>query len=387
MSTFLGIGAGPIQTGIFVSGAARGGFSRIVLADVDEALVDAVRGAGTITVNTAGDRDVCADTYDGIEILDPSDPRELDALKRVAADAAAICTALPSTSLFRHVAPWLSDAFHSAPERRRYVFAAENSTTAADQLRDAVGSFSETYYLDTVIGKMSKVFTTAESDLPPLAPGFDRGHLVEAFNDIYTASAPGIDKLGIEGLYPRRDLWPFEEAKLYGHNTAHFMLAFLLQQRGAHYMSEAAGHPDLVERTRAALVEECGEALCRKHAGVDPFFAPDTFREFAHRLVERMISPVLNDSVERVIRDPERKLGWDDRMMGAIRLCLAQGVTPTHLMTATELAARTCFGWDRDSIAKGLAGLWRDAPQAEVAPLVDHIASLVPDPPAVVDAD
>ena len=54
MRTFLGIGAGPIQTGIFVSGASRGGFSRIVLADVDEALVDAVRLAGSLTVNTAG---------------------------------------------------------------------------------------------------------------------------------------------------------------------------------------------------------------------------------------------------------------------------------------------------------------------------------------------
>ena len=30
MSTFLGIGLGPIQTGIFLAGAAKGGFDRIV---------------------------------------------------------------------------------------------------------------------------------------------------------------------------------------------------------------------------------------------------------------------------------------------------------------------------------------------------------------------
>lgn len=34
---FLGIGAGPIPTGIYVAGAAKGGFDRIVLADVDAA--------------------------------------------------------------------------------------------------------------------------------------------------------------------------------------------------------------------------------------------------------------------------------------------------------------------------------------------------------------
>ena len=32
MKTFLGIGLGPIQTGIFVSGASKGNFDRIVVA-------------------------------------------------------------------------------------------------------------------------------------------------------------------------------------------------------------------------------------------------------------------------------------------------------------------------------------------------------------------
>jgi hypothetical protein len=37
-------------------------------------------------------------------------------------------------------------------------------------------------------------------------------------------------------------------------------------------------------------------------------------------------------------------------------LCLAQDVTPTHLMAASELAARTCFGWDRDAVTDGVPG-------------------------------
>ena len=35
---FLGIGAGPIQTGIFVSGASKGSFDRIVVAEVDDTI-------------------------------------------------------------------------------------------------------------------------------------------------------------------------------------------------------------------------------------------------------------------------------------------------------------------------------------------------------------
>ena len=245
-----------------------------------------------------------------------------------------------------------------------------------------VGTSPETYYLDTVIGKMSKVFTVADSGLPPLAPGFERGHLVEAFNEIYTASAPGIENVGIDGLYPKPDLVPFEEAKLYGHNTVHFVLALLLRERGGQTMDEAARYPDLVEIALSTMVEECGPALCKKYTGADPFFEPDAFRAHAEDLVKRMTSPVLKDDVARVLRDMERKLGWDDRVAGAMRLCLEQGITPPHLMAATELAARKCFGWGHSAVAKGLTGLWRNAPQQEVALLVDEVVQRVPAPPA-----
>ena len=381
MSTLLGIGAGPIQTGIFVSGAARGGFSRIVLADVDKELVKAIRRSGTITVNTAGADAVRSDTYGRIEIYDPFDTDDLETLTTAASEAVAISTALPATVFYRNVAPWLSAAFQSAPDSRRYVYTAENSTTAADELREMVGVFPNTHYLDTVIGKMSKVFTGGEADLPPLAPGLGRGHLVEAFNEIYTSSAPGIPGVGIEGLSPKSDLVPFEEAKLYGHNTVHFLLALLLRERGCRTMADAAHHPDLVAVAQAAMVDECGTALCRKYAGVDPFFTPDVFRAYADNLVARMISPMLNDDIERVLRDMERKLGWNDRLAGAMRLCRDQGVMPSHLMAATEVATRKCFGRDRDAVAKGLTGLWRDGPQTEVGPLIEAIARLVPDAP------
>lgn len=367
MSVLLGIGSGPIQTGIFVSGASRCGFARIVLADVDCELVEAVRKSGTLTVNTAERDRVRTDTYDGIAIYNPADAEDAAALKAVAATADAICTALPSTALYRHVAPWLTDAFDSAPDRCRFVYTAENSTTAADELMQLVGAYAHTHYLDTVIGKMSKVFNVEESDLPPLAPGFDRGHLVEAFNDIYTASAPGVDELGIEGLYPKAPLHPFEEAKLYGHNTTHFMLAALLHVRGCRYMDQAADHPATLALARHILVDECGAALCRKHAGMDPFFDPETFACFAHGLVERMTSPVLRDSVERVIRDPERKLGWSDRMIGAVRLCLSQAVYPVALARVTVDIAAGGLRATGTALADKLVALWNGAPPDEIA--------------------
>jgi mannitol-1-phosphate 5-dehydrogenase len=41
-----------------------------------------------------------------------------------------------------------------------------------------------------------------------------------------------------------------------------------------------------------------------------------------------MLNPFLKDTVERVGRDPVRKLGWDDRLIGTLRMAMRQGVEP-----------------------------------------------------------
>ena len=344
MKTFLGIGAGPIQTGIFVSGASAGNFDRIVLADVDTELVAAIRKSGSITVNTAEKDGVVSHTYNNIEIYNPMVEEDLHKLIELTSEAAALATALPSTAFYRHLG-WVRDAFAMRPQQSRYFYAAENSTTAARELRAAVGDFPQTYYLDTVIGKMSKIFSTEECALPPLAPGLTRGHLVEEFNTIYSTSAPDIEQLGLVGIYPKEELDPFEEAKLYGHNAVHFLLATLAARKGCRYMNEAVKYPELLRSALKALKEECGSALCKKFAGKDEFFTPENFQRYADELITRMVSPVLKDSIERIIRDPERKLDWNDRIIGAIRLCLSQGINPAELAAGTIINEDISARW------------------------------------------
>ncbi len=339
--TFLGIGAGPIQTGIFVAGTSKGGFSRIVLADVDPKLVAAIRASKSITVNTAGADSITTDTYKNIEIYNPSIPEELAILKEYASTATVINTALPATKFYSSCAPWLKEAFAKNPQGVRYVYTSENSTTAAAELEALIGKqFPNTYFIDTVIGKMSKIFTTEESKLPPLAPGYFKGHLVESFCTIYSTSAPEIDDLGIVGLYAKKDLVPFEEAKLYGHNASHFLLGILAYQRGCTYMSDAVKYPEILKICEHALLKECGPALCKKYAGVDEYFTKKEYDKWGKELIRRMTSLELKDSVDRVIRDIDRKLAWNDRCIGAIRLCLSQGVEPKNLMLGANLAAR-----------------------------------------------
>jgi mannitol-1-phosphate/altronate dehydrogenase len=55
---------------------------------------------------------------------------------------------------------------------------------------------------------------------------------------------------------------------------------------------------------------------------------PRALRAYADDLIARMVNPFVRDTVARVGRDPRRKLGWDDRLVGAMRRARQAGVTP-----------------------------------------------------------
>ena len=357
MSTFVGIGLGPIQTGIFLAGAAKGGFDRIVIAEVNDKLKAAVNAVHSVTVNIAADDRVYSETYQNVEVYNPNDPEDVKKLIAAAAEASELATALPSVKFYAYCAPWLREGFAQQPERVRFFYTAENNNHAAEELEKAMGvSFPNTYYLNTVIGKMSGV-APASADRPGLAPDAENGHLVEEFNTIYISKCPGIENRKVQNLYVKDDLFPFEDAKLYGHNATHYLLATLGKARGCSTMDEVRAFPALIEIARQAFFNESGSALVKKYAHLnDELFTPAGFKAYVDGLLVRMTNPFLKDAIDRITRDPERKLSWDDRAIGTMRLILSQGIEPVNFAMGAKVAA-TEWAAGEDVKAK-LAGLW-----------------------------
>ena len=369
MSTFLGIGFGPIQTGIFLLGAYKGGFDRIVVADVDKSLVRALReDSGSVTISVAAKDKIYSENIQKVEIYNPQDEDDLKKLIDAAADADEIATALPAVAFFKHIAPWLNQGFSRNPGRRRLIYTAENNNHAAELLEQAVGSkFPDTHYLNTVVGKMSGVLSFSECEkrgLPTLTHSSDRGHLVEEFNKILISSCTGMEDRRTKGLYVKNNLLPFEEAKLYGHNAIHMLLGLHAMENKISFMHELAGRPEIIKIGKRAFIEESGRALCGKWNGVDELFTEKGYREYAEDLLVRMVNPFLTDSVERVCRDLERKLGWDDRIIGTMRLVVSQGFNPVELSHGAAIAAKKLFGSESCELRKGFEKLW-PAPWAE----------------------
>ena len=360
---FLGIGFGPIQTGIFLSGA-DGNFERIAVAEIDSQIVNAVRKSnGKITINIAEKDRIYKKIISNIEIYNPLVNEDLDELINLASCADEIATALPSVSVFAKIAGWLGAGLSKNLNKRIFVYTAENHNHAAEILQKTLNLRHDSlYFLNTVIGKMSGVLPgdeCMERGLDVLCDGADRGHLAEEFNNILISDCPGIECRRIDGLNVKKNLLPYEEAKLYGHNAVHLLLGLHASFRGLNYMCELRNHKDIMKIGREAFIEESGTALLRKWQNEDDFFDESGFRDYSEDLLVRMTNPFLMDSVERVCRDLERKLGWDDRIVGTIRLCLSQSVPSPRFAKCARMASERLFkSSDSCEIRKRLLALW-----------------------------
>ncbi|MCX7708173.1 MAG: hypothetical protein N2204_09210, partial [Anaerolineae bacterium] len=303
-----------------------------------------------------------------IAIEDPGDAAGRERLIAALADATEISTAVPSVRHYTSPGPGSLHRILAAGLRRKaaqggpraVVYAAENHNHAAEILAEAV--FAEipaaerpavrrrVRFLNTVIGKMSGVVAdpqeVATQGLARIAPGLPRAFLVEAFNRILISQIrfPGPRfRRGIAVFEEKPDLLPFEEAKLYGHNATHAVAAYLAQLAGIERIADLRERPGMMAFLRAAFIEESGAALIRRHAGVDPLFTPEGYAAYADDLLARMTNPYLGDTAERVGRDPQRKLGWDDRLIGTMRVALAQGIEPRRYAIGAAAALAVLF--------------------------------------------
>ena len=394
--TFVGIGFGPIQAGLFLYEAFRsGGFRRLVVGEVLTDVVNVLRQAeGRYAVNIGHSDRIEIARVGPVQIEDPAVEQDRRRIIDAVAEAAEIATAVPSVQFYVSSGPGSIHRLLAGGLRKKaaesgpcaVVYAAENHNHAAEILEAAV--FEEVpageldavrarvRFLNTVIGKMSGVVSDAQemqaSALAAVTPQAQRAFLVEVFNRILiskicfreASGEPGFQR-GITVFEEKEDLLPFEEAKLYGHNATHALAAYVGAILGVQRIGDLRLFPDILRFLRAAFIHESGEALIRNHHGKDHLFTPVGYGDYADDLLGRMTNPYLLDTVERVGRDPRRKLGWDDRLVGTMRLALRENLVPRRyaLGAAAALAGLDpSFLRSEAPVGTWLEPLWGQVP-------------------------
>ncbi len=364
---FTGFGFGPVQGGLFVKEAfASGNFKRIVISEIDQKLVDAIRASGgSYYVNIAKSDGIETLKIDNVELLNPTIDSDRKKLVEVLADSTEIVTSLPSVKIYEaggdsSVSSLISSAIIGNKAKAKIIYTAENNNIAAEILEKSVvaktGSAvaDNIRFLNTVIGKMSRVVTDPKEikqlDLKPIARGIDRAFLVEEFNHILVTKTDieGFTA-GIKVFVEKADLLPFEEAKLYGHNAVHALLAYLGFVKGYSKMTELNNDPQVMQIAKDAFINESGKALIKKYADIgDDLFTEAGYKHFAEDLLERMTNQYLGDTVARAGRDVVRKLGIDDRIFGTMALSIENGIEPVNM----AMGALAGIKWLVDNVEK-----------------------------------
>ena len=162
----------------------------------------------------------------------------------------------------------------------------------------------------------------------------------------YDGNAPRSDNLGIEGMYPVKNFTAEFERKLFTYNLGHAVLGYLGYLRKYNFVHEPFGDSFIRPIFDGAL-DETSEALSKKY--------PEDInmkqqREIRLDVITRFGNPLLGDTVVRVARDPIRKLGMQDRIIGSLNLCMDYGIFPDNIIKVCSAAYNFDYKEDNGAV-------------------------------------
>lgn len=155
------------------------------------------------------------------------------------------------------------------------------------------------------------------------------------------------------------------DRKLYVHNLGHAACAWRSRviDPAIGTIAEAVARPDI--RTHTESVMRAAGAVVA--AAYPEEFTDRQMNGHVDDLLYRFANPALGDTIERVGRDVPRKLGRDERVIGALRLAARLSGEPggasALLALAPEIVRDACAfeGLERRTAVSDLCGLHDDS--------------------------
>ncbi|AEW78090.1 mannitol-1-phosphate 5-dehydrogenase [Aggregatibacter actinomycetemcomitans] len=151
----------------------------------------------------------------------------------------------------------------------------------------------------------------------------------------------------IRGMEKTDNLMAFVERKLFTLNTGHATTSYLGKLKGYRFVKESI-EDDAIKADVKATMQESGAVLIKRYG-----FDPQAHAAYIEKILKRFANPFLVDDVDRVGREPLRKLSYNDRLIKPLRGTLEYGLPNQHLVNA--IAAALAYRNEQDSQALELA--------------------------------
>ncbi|HGF5181139.1 mannitol-1-phosphate 5-dehydrogenase [Vibrio parahaemolyticus] len=138
----------------------------------------------------------------------------------------------------------------------------------------------------------------------------------------------------IAGMERTNNLMAFVERKLFTLNTGHCITAYLGCLKGHRTIREAIEDPSIHAEVKQAM-QESGEVLIKRYG-----FDRDMHNAYIEKILGRFANPYLVDEVDRVGRQPIRKLGANDRLVKPLLGTIEYGTENKTLLKGIAAALK-----------------------------------------------
>jgi mannitol-1-phosphate 5-dehydrogenase len=370
--TAVHFGAGNIGRGFVGLILHRAGY-QVVFADVVDELIDALNATPSYQVREVGleSAEEVVDNYRAVN----SRRNEPAVVAEIA--AADIVTTAVGPTVLQFVAPVIA-----AGLRRRAggaaplaVMACENAINATDVLAGHIRAAVPEAEWPAVAARAVFANTAVDRIVPAQAPDAGLDVTVETYFEWAIERPPfGGDEPSIPDATWVDDLAPYIERKLFTVNTGHATTAYHGFARGIKKLSDALAD-DAVRAAVEGVLGETKGLLVAKHD-----FTDEAQQAYVDKILQRFANPHLPDTVDRVGRQPLRKLSRNERLIGPAAELAERGVRPQHLLATVDAALSFDVPDDPESVE--LQRLLRTLSAAEAT---ERICGLTPADPLYAD--
>lgn len=319
----LAIGAGAIGKSI-TGYIFRKHDLNVIFADVVDDVIDDINRRNEYVVHSTqtgeNSEDVIVRNVTAYYVSDP-------AVIEIAINADYICTAVGASGL-KILLPtfieWMNRR-NDEQQKKLYLLLFENDTECVkiitDGIENRLGFLPEWLsIIKTSVERMTKPDKNAENEFNVIAEQFIPviaskeqliGSSIESFKDSFELVE------NVDAYYYR---------KLYTNNLGHVVLGYIGLCHGYENTIQAMNDP-LIYNHLTDVLNESGKMLEMKYG-----FTENEMKMHIDSLLMRYRNEELKDSLQRLARDPLRKLGRKERITGAIYNCIEYDINPDAII-------------------------------------------------------
>lgn len=319
-----------------------------------DGLTDLMNERGQYTVNILGNEaENCV--VKGAKALKFSDKEKI---AEAIADADAVFNAVGGKNL-GEIVPYLTAGIELKAKRggNLNIVTCENWKKPADILKDGISeiiSDDAREYFENNVGITEAVIM--RSAIESSKELLEKDPLIVNVQNFWELPVDASRLKGslpeIKGLKLVPEFTGFLERKFYTYNAANGTTSYLGALFGYEKIADAA-HDERILKILDGVYQETARALSLKHN-----FPLDEQLAFTLTSKAKLQDYTIVDFIERNARDPLRKLGPDDRLVGSARLVDSYGIKPENLCTA--IAAAIYYESEGDEFAEELCRMRKE---------------------------